>query len=456
MVAAPNEEHRNQAFAEMAVLGSVRTVEQFQTLQMAAPSWILHGDIFKRMERYIAQHSAAPPPDVIKHWDKDWEHVEGEFEYWLEEYLLARAVYSARDAIKAALQTLEEEPTASISKLIEQLQGIGTYSATTAHALDSNVQRRVERYLERVRVYQEDPDRTWGIPTGLWAVDDTRQGWMPGELIGVYARPTVGKSWFLLRAGVVAWLTGRRVLFVSPEMTAEQVELRTDALLAGHMGIPFDQQAAEVGTPGLEAAYAQLQQTVDQLRAGEERWHTIPSGLTLGEIETQINYHDPDMVLVDGIMLMQDDVRAAGRKSWEQMLDFTYGLKRMATRYQTSIMVANQAVNSRRGRRSEGDEALGRGDDWIMPTLNDSAFGDSFVQAMSTIITMAPDRELEHLRWYTIRKARERKLAYRPRMALAWDVNRGIIIDLGQHGIDMAKINRELATYGIGGYRAVG
>jgi hypothetical protein len=151
--------------------------------------------------------------------------------------------------------------------------------------------------------------------------------------------------------------------------------------------------------------------------------------------------HKPDIILIDGISLMRAETRGA---EWEKMKELSYGLKNLSTNYDVAMVVTSQAANSARGRRTE-IQTLGRGDDFLMPTLNDAAYGDSFVQACSDVITMAGDPDSQYVTWYSIRKHRERgwQQALPLRMAFAWRPGFGQIIDLSELGYDRFQVGNE-------------
>lgn len=440
---------RNQAEVEMDLLGAIRTQTDLALLQSVNPTFSLYGPVYELIIQYHADHGSIPPRDVIRSRIESWNPNEGEFSYWLDEYVKVRLVYDARDLIKHSLDMMDAgDPNQAIQGLITGLETLGYEGGTTASSYDgSGAQQRYEKYIARTERFGKPSFKLWGIPTGISAIDGSKEGWMPGELIGFYARPTVGKTWMLLREGVIAWLAGYRVLLISPEMPASQIEYRIDALIAGQLGIPFSHGKARQGDPSVKAPYTQL---LERLK-DNERWWTVDTVAgrmaNLSDIRALYHRYQPDLILIDGVSLLEDEQRSSS--TWEAMKNVCYGLKTFATSVDTAIIVSHQAVNSRRGARGNTEVAQGRGDDWVMPSLNDAAFGDAFVQAMSTVFTMAPDRDDPNIRWYSIRKTRERNIEFKPRMSFAWDVDAGRILDMGRHGDDITAIQSEMRELGL-------
>jgi len=72
-------------------------------------------------------------------------------------------------------------------------------------------------------VYWERQKRLAGMRWGYWELDEVTAGIHPGELIVVGARPSIGKSQFMFDVATNLDLQGKRVLFVSAEMSMEHI-----------------------------------------------------------------------------------------------------------------------------------------------------------------------------------------------------------------------------------------
>jgi replicative DNA helicase len=68
---------------------------------------------------------------------------------------------------------------------------------------------------------------TPGIPTGFTMLDDMTGGWLPGQVIALAARPSVGKTALAMDfARGAAYLGGKSVLFFSLEMSGPELMMR--------------------------------------------------------------------------------------------------------------------------------------------------------------------------------------------------------------------------------------
>lgn len=332
------------------------------------------------------------------------------------------------------------DPHKAMDTLLDKLSILRARETNHIQAYDSSAGERYEKYMLR-NEYMYNSNAMIGMPTGMKIIDESHMGWTPGNMAGLFARPGVGKSWWLVWQGAIAWYNGYRVLLYSGEMPANQLSLRVDVVIGALMGIYIDYNQLITGHPDARDNY----EKVTQHLAASQRWWTYDSinerPATIGDIGALVRQHKPDILLTDGISLLRSERTS---QVWEQMKDLCYGYKHLLTVYDIPGLVTHQAVNSNKGRRTE-IEVVGRGDDFIMPSLNDAAFGDSFVQACSDVITMVGDQTAEHIRWYSIRKHRERGWAQQlpARMAFAWNPKYGQIVDLSDKGYNPEAVGIE-------------
>lgn len=398
------------------------------------------------MDTYQQRYKALPTDTTLRatYGDDKWQPLEGAFAYWLDEF---KKLTLTRKAQKVLLEGINNfsDPEAAIDSIIRNLANIRIITDEKVKASDKGITQRFERYLLRKMYYMDsDGQQVWGIRSGFEAISETKIGWMPGELIGIIARPSVGKSWILAREAVLAWLQGLRILFISPEMPESQIALRFDVLKAAVYGIPLSHRMTFVGHPSMEDPYRQLAATV----GSEERWYTIcdveGGAIAVDHIRGFIDQFQPDMVFIDGISLL----RTRKNNEWEAMKENMYALKYLATGKELPIMVSHQAVRHKKG---GSDDAQGRGDDWKMPTLNDAAYGDAFVQAASTVVAMCSDQFRPDVRWYSVRKVRDREAVTVPRLGMWVDYDKGRIVDLSQYSDNQDLLTQQITRLAAGG-----
>lgn len=399
-----------------------------------------HRNVYMFVQEYLQQYGNLPSPSTLSSRFADWNPPMGDFPFWLAEmkrYSLARQVL---DTIKEGFDQVAD-PQKALSFMLERLSIIRSTNTNHIQATDAGAARRLERFDARTETIFQG-HQIVGLRTGLKVIDDTRIGYIPGSLVGCYARPGVGKTWWLLWSGLHTWMDGGTVLAITPEMPANWLDLRFDVLAAHQLGRTIDYNKLMIGDPSIRTDYEWITNVVAQ----SQRWWTYDSldehAIGLGDIAALMRLHQPSQVLIDGVSLLRYQGRG---QTWEQMKELCYGLKNLATVYETPILITHQANNANRGRRASETALTGRGDDFLMPSLNDAAFGDAFVQACSDVITMVGESTSPNINWYSIRKHRERGWT-RPlpaRMALAVDFAHGKMYDLSELGNAPEQCGRE-------------
>lgn len=427
-----------QETVEAGALNSVaQNMENWlQLASFQSEDWTSHREIWAFFGSYLAQYGALPSSSQISSRFHNWQPPVGDFRYWLAEmrrYSMARRVL---EAVQEGYQAIND-PHRALNLMLERLSLIRSQDSNHIQATDSSALTRLEKFDTRTELVFS-AQQILGLRTGHRIFDDTLVGWLPGSMIGCFARPGVGKTWWLMWQGMNCWQDGGRVLSISPEMPANMLDLRVDVLAGNMLHHPIDYNKLLVGDPSVRANYELVTNVLSQ----SQRWWSYDSlddrPIGLGDIAALVRQHEPNIVLIDGVSLLRSESRG---QTWEQMKEICYGVKNLATIYEIPFLVTHQAVNSARGRRTDTGLA-GRGDDFIMPSLNDAAFGDAFVQACSDVLTMCGEPTSQYINWYSIRKHRERgwRQPLPPRMALAVDFSNGRIFDLSDLGYDVQRV----------------
>lgn len=434
---------------EAGLLASIgNNLEYFLSIEAAGiteEDFTSHRQVWVFIKQHLTQYGTLPSSSQLST-RYNWNPPLGEFRYWLDE--MKRYVLAAKtmNAMQTAFKDLQngQPPYQTVSDLMANLSILRSKQDSHVDTFEHGIRSRIEKYQLRQQ-YLFGGEKPAGVRTNLHIIDKTMQGWMPSELIGVYARPGVGKTWLLQWLAAIAWCSGAKVLFISPEISSNMLGLRSDVLVGDMLGYPLEYSKIVKGDPSQEANYLAMAEAID----ASERWWTYDSldgaRIGLGDIAALIQRHKPDILFVDGISLLNPPrgVNAV----WEQMKEMCYSMKNLATINNIPIIMSHQATNSNRGKRTEqATGSIGRGDDFIMPSLNDAAYGDAFVQACNTIITMVADQSSQYVRWFSVRKARDRgwEEDLPNRMALAWDVERGKIVDLSRLGESIDLVTEEM------------
>lgn len=131
---------------------------------------------------------------------------------------------TSKDLIRS---TLEEFSLESVQALISELSKVDEEGAYE----DFDLKKRLAQMYEAVTV--ETPKKRSGIPSGYLAIDDKTDGFQPADLVIVGARPSMGKTAFILNLAIHAKYKGDAIpIIFSLEMTEEKLLKRMQSCLA--------------------------------------------------------------------------------------------------------------------------------------------------------------------------------------------------------------------------------
>lgn len=184
--------------------------------------------------------------------------------------------------------------------------------------------------------------------TGFTTLDKTLGGgFFRAEMYIVGARPGMGKTTFATNIMNRVAGMGKAVLFVSLEMTAEQLTAKNIALNTGLSYIRLltgrlTDNEEEIMTESLRRQQEQKAYIVSR------------SGLTVREIERYARQvEDLALVIIDyiGLIAVEEEERAKTR--YEQMTEISAGIKAMAKRLNVPVMALSQLNRENASRKDK-------------------------------------------------------------------------------------------------------
>jgi hypothetical protein len=401
-------------------------------------------EIYVWMREYLAQYNQLPSNSLLVA-QFQWHPPVGDFRHFFKEMKRYTKARQFMEAISTAYHNVAE-PDDAINTLIQKLVEIQSHDNVHITAVDSNAVDRLTQFDWRTENLFMN-NRMMGIPTSIQVINDSLMGWQGGDVICCFARPGVGKTWWLMDNCAIAWMAGYRTLCIEPENAISRLAPRIDCIIGNKLGYPLTIAGVTRGDPLQREAYSAVVQTMSQY----ERWWCYENfegrGFNLENVEALIRRHEPQIVFVDGISLMQGEGR---QQVWERMWSLSYGLKNIAMRHDIPIIFTTQAANTERGRRTHADETTqgARSDNFYMPSMNDVAYGDAVSQACSDLIAMCPEPSSNFINWLSIKKHRDRGFqnALAPRMGMAVDMSRGIMVDLSRLGFDPVAVGQATSS----------
>jgi len=207
---------------------------------------------------------------------------------------------------------------------------------------------RLERYLER----KNNHGTMVGAPTGFPTIDRATQGLQPGQLVTITGLAKASKSTLAMRIAMTMQEAGKRVLYLTYEQTVEEQTRRLDAYRAG-----VNENLINSGT--LDN---------DQWKALEEAVYTTGAlepmmisedCMTVTSIGAKIDVFKPDVVIVDGTYMMEDE-RGEAKGSPMALANIVSGLKFLAMRRSICVVAVTQSTPARtKGETLNNDSIMG-------------------------------------------------------------------------------------------------
>lgn len=202
--------------------------------------------------------------------------------------------------------------------------------------------------------FEEIQNDTRGIPSLYPSLDRYTRGWLPGQLITVAARTSVGKSIMAVNCALAAALEGKRVLFFSLEMSASELISR---LIASKAFIPMNRIYPKLTLKGEDLQkFMEVKEEIINLPIviKDDPMQTVET--IRAEALKQEQTDKVDFIIVDYVQLISTGRRSSRQ---EEVANISRGLKILAKQLDVPIMVVAQVL---RGSKDDEDR---------LPTMED-------------------------------------------------------------------------------------
>lgn len=178
-----------------------------------------------------------------------------------------------------------------------------------------------------------------GVDTGFQSINELTLGWQPGNLVFVGARPSIGKTTFVMNSVVAGAKAGKRAAVFSMEMRRKQLEYR---MLSSISGVPLTRMlgGAVGGTD-----YAKIADAMEVM-------HTLPihiddrRGRTVWDIRSACRRlkaeQGLDLVVVDYVQLMRGTLERRNASRNEELTDISNRFQALAGELEVPLIVLSQ------------------------------------------------------------------------------------------------------------------
>ena len=411
-------------FIESGVILSIKSLEDLKKIKVTPKSFRHHGPALKFITEYFDEHGSFPGSVILK---QKFDGIDAEAEgaatldYFLETFKKQSLYQDVVEEIRKKKSELSENPVVTVSEIINKLSGLISNYDEDIFVYDSGSSDRLDEYEKR-KAQRKVGLGIIGVPTPFSSLNGRGVGWLSGELVSIFARPTVGKSWLCVKVAAVGQRHGFKTLLVTTEMPARQMSLRIDVVLGNMMGYQFSHKALRRGD---EIDTGKYKEYLEKVKGGNLPItdHIGENSLSVAGIASLIRKHKPQLVVVDGVYLLSND---SGTQAWEKNDNLFKGLKNLAMQQNVAIIASTQANRD-------------ASDLFVPPRAEEVAYGDALLRHSDIAMSMCKVESDEMSRVVQFQKMRDDEspvsITY-----FRWDVDRGDIKET-QGGVDQKVAN---------------
>ncbi len=407
-------------FIESGLILGLNSLEKLKKFKHVTSDFAKHADAYKFLTEYVDTYGEFPSQDLLieNYPSLDTSARDLNLDFTLDKFkqqVLFRQIVTTFQSNK---ELLRENPKVAFSSILSNLNDIGiVYDEDITHYDDHSLDR-LKDWEERKKLRLRDGG-LMGIQTPFKSINDTGVGWMPGDLIAMFARPTVGKTWMCAEMAATAVLSGVKTLFVSTEMPTKSISMRLDVIMANKLGYKISHRALRHGEDLDVDQYTAFLKELDSKNLLICDHISGQSSISIESIAALVRKHNPQFIVLDGIYLVSTGLGKSAM--WEQSHSLFYAMKNLCLSQNISMCVSTQANRD-------------ASDMYEPPSASSVAFGDALIRAADVALSMCrtvdqdgdPD---ERIRRVQIQKIRDSELSVGD-MYLKWDVNRGDIEEI--------------------------
>ncbi|MBQ8932828.1 MAG: replicative DNA helicase [Lachnospiraceae bacterium] len=195
-------------------------------------------------------------------------------------------------------------------------------------------------------------DHITGLPTGFTDLDNMTTGFQPSDFVLIAARPSMGKTAFVLNIlEYVGIKKNRPAMIFSLEMSKEQLVNRLFAMDSG-----IDAQTLRTGRLS-DDDWERLLDTTQRVGDSNIFIDDTP-GITVSELRSKARKvkleHGLDLIVIDYLQLMSGSGKRGGDNRQQEVSDISRSLKGLARELECPVISLSQlsrAVESRENKR---------------------------------------------------------------------------------------------------------
>lgn len=279
-----------------------------------------------------------------------------------------------------------------------------------------NSKERLEEY-ENKKMNQDK----FFIPTGFRELDNIIGGLSCSEeLVVIFARTGVGKSWVLIKILQNAWAEGNRVALLEPEMSANKTGYRFDTLNRNFSNMKLLRGADE---DGYESYIGELEKSDTPFYILHPK--DFARKVSVSKLKNFCKINNIDILGIDGISYLYDERKEKGDNRSTMLTNISEDLMDLSIELGIPVLVVCQS--NREGAKEEDS-----------PNIENIRDSDGIAYNASLIISAKQKEEGLQL---SIKKNRNGKNG--DSLIYTWDIDRGTFNYLPSHREVSPQVEKE-------------
>lgn len=332
-------------------------------------------DVFMFISKFYNDYGKVPSIDLIEQEfpNLSLPYAKEPCEYYIDKMT---EVYVRNKGSKLLLdhaRLLVTKPLEGLKRIREGVLALSVEAEPTRDVdLVKSTKDRMERYLRIKNAGGVD-----GYSTPWKVLDEATMGMHGGEFFAIVSRPGLGKTFMLTIFADHAFRSGLKSLFITNEMSIDQILQRFDAV---HFKLPYREFRAGLLPDALEQRY--FEGLEKMAKAEQENRLVVVSDVSgVSSIGAKIDQYKPDVVFIDGLYLLSDD-RAASSK-WESITNISRDIKKLARKKNIPIVATTQF------NRAADSISMDK------VTLSNLGFSDSIGQDADVVLGLFRTKDME-------------------------------------------------------------
>lgn len=337
---------------ERGFISKLIEIKEMKTLKdsQIKPSFLTGENrrVFNFIQENFRETGEVPTPRIIgqkfPNYELETHIVDGSetvgtdepFQHWCKEIRMKakhnRIVEIAEELVEMLDKGITEDAYSLMKKGVWQIEE--EIVETTSVDITKNTEDRKEAYLNRKKT-----KGMIGIPSGIPHLDYFTKGFVKETLTTIIATPGIGKTWLLVLFGAYAQLNGYKVCMFLTEMSTDLMQDRFEAMLFGMMYGSFNYSNFKSGKLSLETEadyFTFLEEDLPNLEP-----LILETATGVSSIVSVIEREKPDLILIDGAYLMEDEQGA--KDDWLRFTHITRDLKKIAKNWHLPLIINTQA-----------------------------------------------------------------------------------------------------------------